>query len=266
MVRGRGRPFFLLRLRAKADLSLAFWPGGMKKACFFASLIISSVITLRLKRRNALSIDSPWLIVTTAISFSSYQCYAFPKFLFNTPVRIAVKQARKTPRIVRTIRGAFHRKSLQTLSRNNCEVFLAAQPLDLHWLIAVVRFNFLLLEHHFLIKLAHRNHFLVRSLGPFHMRLIRARQIAFVELEIVRCISQLNFFAASKDFVPTMLFVPLTHSRVLVHVLDDVAPANPRVVGAETDLALLSAVRNDAHLSAAEVIVEKILEPHTGDE
>ena len=53
------RPFFLLRLRASADLSLAFCPGGIKKACFFASLIISSVITLRLNRRNALSIDSP---------------------------------------------------------------------------------------------------------------------------------------------------------------------------------------------------------------
>lgn len=53
------RPFFLFRLRAKADLSFAFWPGGMKNACFLASLMISSVITLRLKRRSALSIDSP---------------------------------------------------------------------------------------------------------------------------------------------------------------------------------------------------------------
>src|SRR6266571_3475659 len=61
------RPFFLFRFRAKADLSFAFWPGGIKNACFFASLMISSVITLRLKRRNALSIDSPGLIVTIAI-------------------------------------------------------------------------------------------------------------------------------------------------------------------------------------------------------
>src|SRR5207245_5707811 len=67
---GRGRPFFLFRLRARADLSFAFWPGGIKNACLFASLIISSVITLRLKRRKALSIDSPGLIVTTAIYFS----------------------------------------------------------------------------------------------------------------------------------------------------------------------------------------------------
>ena len=54
-----GRCLRLLRLRASADLSLAFCPRDMKKACFFASLIISSDITLRLKRRNADSIDSP---------------------------------------------------------------------------------------------------------------------------------------------------------------------------------------------------------------
>src|SRR6185295_11682653 len=66
------RPFFLFRLRARADLSLAFWPGGIKKACFLASLMISSVITLRLKRRNALSIDSPGFTFTTAIYFSTF--------------------------------------------------------------------------------------------------------------------------------------------------------------------------------------------------
>src|ERR1041384_5110119 len=65
------RPFFLFRLRARADLSFAFWPGGIKKACFLASLMISSVITLRLNRRKALSIDSPGLIVTTAIYLSN---------------------------------------------------------------------------------------------------------------------------------------------------------------------------------------------------
>ena len=98
------------------------------------------------------------------------------------------------------------------------------------------------------------------------MWLIRARQVDFVEFEIMSWITQLNLFTASKDFVSTMLFVPLTYGRVLVHVLDNVAPANPRVVGAETDLALLGAVRNDAHLSAPEVVVKQILEPHAGDE
>src|ERR1700704_2024328 len=91
------RPFFLFRLRARADFSFAFWPGGIKNACFFASLIISSVITLRLKRRNALSIDSPGLIVTIAIlsalallsnSFRSVQTR-----LFNTPKTPVVKYA-----------------------------------------------------------------------------------------------------------------------------------------------------------------------------
>jgi hypothetical protein len=66
------RPFFLFRLRARADFSFAFCPGGMKYVCFFASLIISSVITLRLKRRKALSIDSPWLTVTIAILSPSF--------------------------------------------------------------------------------------------------------------------------------------------------------------------------------------------------
>src|SRR5215212_1197592 len=64
-----GRCLRLLRLRASADLSLAFWPRDMKKACFFASLMISSDITLRLKRRSALSMDSPWLTTTVAMTF-----------------------------------------------------------------------------------------------------------------------------------------------------------------------------------------------------
>jgi len=81
-------------------LSFAFWPGGMKKACFFASLIISSVITLRLKRRKALSIDSPWLTVTTAIYFSNDQsliCVPLFEPLFNTSSSISVKQTMKPP-------------------------------------------------------------------------------------------------------------------------------------------------------------------------
>src|SRR4028118_2351083 len=66
--------------------------------------------------------------------------------------------------------------------------------------------------------------------------------------------------------MPPVLFVPLGNRRVLVHLLDDVAPTYPRVIGAETDLALLRAVRDDAHLRAAEVVVEQVLEPHAGDE
>src|SRR5688572_22712787 len=63
-----------------------------------------------------------------------------------------------------------------------------------------------------------------------------------------------------------VFLVPLCDGRVLVHVLDDVTPADAGVVCTERDLAFLRAVRDDAHLGAAEVVVEKILEPHTCDE
>ena len=59
-----------LRLRAFADLSFAFCPGGIKCACFLRSLIISSLITLRLKRRSALSIDS--LLLTDIYAIYAY--------------------------------------------------------------------------------------------------------------------------------------------------------------------------------------------------
>src|ERR1044071_2503991 len=95
--RGRGRTFFLLRLRASADFSFAFCPGGMKNACFFASLMISSVITLRLKRRSALSIDSPGLTLTTAIYLSLPSKY-LSEPLFNTFTSPLVKQTSETPR------------------------------------------------------------------------------------------------------------------------------------------------------------------------
>src|SRR6185437_11440891 len=63
-----------------------------------------------------------------------------------------------------------------------------------------------------------------------------------------------------------MVFIPLGNRGVLVHVLDDVPPANASVVSTETDLAFLSAVGDDAHLRAAEIVIEQILEPHAGDE
>jgi len=88
------RPFFLFRFRARADLSLAFCPGGMKNACFLASLMISSVITFRLKRRRALSIDSPWLTVTIAIlSALSFFSRSFATELLNTSRPQMVKLA-----------------------------------------------------------------------------------------------------------------------------------------------------------------------------
>src|SRR5262249_46887895 len=53
--------------------------------------------------------------------------------------------------------------------------------------------------------------------------------------------------------------------RDAVHLLDDLAPADAGVVGAEADLSRLRRVGDDAHLGAAEVVVEEVLEPHPGD-
>ena len=76
----------------------------------------------------------------------------------------------------------------------------------------------------------------------------------------------LHFLAAGEDLVPAVLLVPLGERRRHVHLLDDVPPADAGVVGAEGNLALLRRIRNDAHLGAAEVVVEQVLEPHAGDE
>src|SRR5208282_3756872 len=77
---------------------------------------------------------------------------------------------------------------------------------------------------------------------------------------------EIDALALGVDFMFAVILVPLGDRRVLVHVLDDLAPAYARVVGAEANFALLRGVRNDAHFGAAEVVVEKILEPHAGDE
>src|SRR5437763_495029 len=89
-------------------------------------------------------------------------------------------------------------------------------------------------------------------IGVNHQRVFKA-------LEIDR-------FAFGVDFVFAVILVPLGDGRILVHIFDDLPPAHAGVVGAEADFTLLGGVRNDAHFSAAEIIVEKILEPHAGDE
>ena len=75
-----------------------------------------------------------------------------------------------------------------------------------------------------------------------------------------------DLLAAGEDLVAAMLLIPLGERGRHVHLLDDVAPADAGVIGAEADLALLRGVGNDALLGAAEVVVEQILEPHAGDE
>ena len=82
----------------------------------------------------------------------------------------------------------------------------------------------------------------------------------------MRRIIEVDFFASSENLVTPVLFIPLCDGRILVHVLNDVAPANAGVVSAETDFTLLRTIRDDAHFGSAEVIVEQILKPHACDE
>src|SRR5258705_12102035 len=77
---------------------------------------------------------------------------------------------------------------------------------------------------------------------------------------------EIDLLALGVNFVLAVGLVPFGHSRVLVHVLDDFAPAYAGVVRAEGNFTLLRGVRDDAHFGAAEVVVEKILEPHASDE
>src|SRR6185369_12278689 len=104
-----------------------------------------------------------------------------------------------------------------------------------------------------------------RRLWTFHLRLVRPGQVDFVQDQTVRLVSHRHVLAAGENLVTAVLLIPLRDGRVLVHVLDDVAPADTRVVRAERNLTFLRAVRDDAHFSAAEVVVEEILEPHSSD-
>src|SRR5579864_4483526 len=69
--------------------------------------------------------------------------------------------------------------------------------------------------------------------------------------------------AAGENLVLAVLVVPLGQRGGHMHLLDDVAPANPGVVRAEGDLAFLSGIRDDALLRAPEIVVEQVLEPHS---
>src|SRR6185436_5281879 len=74
-----------------------------------------------------------------------------------------------------------------------------------------------------------------------------------------------DLMTAGVDRVASVFFIPLAEVRGLVHVLDNLPPANARVVGAEGNFAFLSAVGNYAHLGAAEIVVEEVLKPHAFD-
>ena len=90
--------------------------------------------------------------------------------------------------------------------------------------------------------------------------------VVHVEDQLVAHMGHADFFAAGEDLVTAVLLIPLGEGGGHVHLLDDVAPADAGVVGAEADFAFLRGVGDDALLGAAEVVVEQILEPHAGDE
>src|SRR5271167_2300392 len=114
--------------------------------------------------------------------------------------------------------------------------------------------------------LAARAIFFRGGLRDVVLEVANAGGVIGVDLQGVFKALEIDALALGVDFVFAVVLVPLGNGRVLVHVLDDLAPAYARVVSAEGDFALLRGVGNDAHFGAAEVVVEKILEPHAGDE
>src|SRR4029077_18782407 len=108
--------------------------------------------------------------------------------------------------------------------------------------------------------------FLGRGLGDIVLEMTDAVGVLIVNLERVLVMEEIDLATLGINLMLAVGLVPLGDGRVLVHVLDDFAPADAGVVGAEGNFTLLGGVRNDAHLGAAEIVVEKILEPHAGKE
>src|SRR5262249_3007500 len=90
-------------------------------------------------------------------------------------------------------------------------------------------------------------------------------QINLIEHEVMRLIRHWHRLTTGENLVTSVLLIPLRDGCILVHVLNDIAPADPGVVGTERNLSFLGAIRDDAHLGAAKIVVEEILEPHAGD-
>src|SRR5688572_212135 len=74
-----------------------------------------------------------------------------------------------------------------------------------------------------------------------------ARDIERIQNEIVIEAVHRHRVAAGVYGMLSVLLVPLSDRRRLVHVLDDLSPADSGVVGAERDLTELGCIRNDAH-------------------
>src|ERR1051325_1141500 len=80
------------------------------------------------------------------------------------------------------------------------------------------------------------------------------------------CRSQRYVLTSGKNLMSAMFPVPFRQGGGHVDFLDDLSPTHACVVCAKRDLAFLCSIRNDAHLCASKIIVEKILEPHPCDE
>src|SRR5580765_3369500 len=74
--------------------------------------------------------------------------------------------------------------------------------------------------------------------------------------------SQWHIFGGGKYLVTAARFVPIHQRRRHVHFFHNLAPSHTCVISAKRDLAFLSCVGDDAHLSAAEVIIKQVLKPH----
>src|SRR5579863_2099122 len=132
-----------------------------------------------------------------------------------------------------------------------------------------------LLEHHLLIELARLLGFpgqlppLLLFLGSGHRNIVLALadpgSVLGIDKERVLVSLEAHALALGVDLVLAVRLVPLGDGGVLVHVLDNLPPADARVIGAEGDFALLRRIGDDAHFGAAEVVIEQVLEPHAGD-
>ena len=139
--------------------------------------------------------------------------------------------------------------------------------------------NFLrrLLQHQFFVNFADARFFLQEfgaapctiflggGYGHIVVNAADASGVFFVNHQRVLVGIEAHGAALGIDVVLAVFLVPLRDGRVLVHVLDDLAPADARVVRAEGNFTLLRRVRDDAHFGAAEIVVKQVLEPHARD-
>src|SRR6185312_456511 len=90
--------------------------------------------------------------------------------------------------------------------------------------------------------------------------------VLLVEGQLGLALLDADLLTTGEDLMASVLLVPLGEGRCHVHLLDDVAPSDAGVVGAEADFTFLRGIRDDALFGTAEVVVEQVLEPHAGDE